>query len=125
MEGEFFASPICHDGILYTASNQGILYALDAGTGQLRWQRDLDIRSAVQGKSTEPANIYPSLTLAGNNLYVGNDVGEMLILKPGGQYEQISRATLGNGSGALPAPDGDTLLLRGNGVLYRIGNGKQ
>ena len=122
VEGEFFASPVCCDGILYCVSNEGTLYALDAKTGKLQWKRELEIRSASGKPGAEPANLYPSPILAGRHLLVGNDAGEMLLLVPGGQYKEAGRASLAGGSGATPVPDGDCLFLRGGRDLYCIGS---
>jgi len=121
LEGEFFVSPVCHEGILYTAINEGTLYALDASTGKIVWQKELEIRSAAGKSGTEPANIYPSLTLVGKYLLVGNDAGETLVLLPGNQYKEIARSYLDKGSGASPVADGELLFLRGGDRLNCIG----
>ena len=52
----------------------------------------------------KPANIYPSLALAGEHLLLGNDAGDMLVLKPGREYRQVSESYLDEGSGACPVP---------------------
>jgi outer membrane protein assembly factor BamB len=121
LEGEFFASPVYHDGRLYCVSNEGTLYVLDTVTGKLIFQHELDIRSASGKAGSEPANLYPSVTLAGAQLLVGNDVGEALILAPGGEYRELGRNFLERGSGASPVPDGDRLFVRGGDTLYCLG----
>lgn len=121
LEGEFFASPICHEGVLYCASNEGMLYALDAKTGEVLIEHEPEIGSASGKPGTEPANIYPSLALVGRHLLLANDAGETLVLVPGAQYQPIAHNYLYRGSGASPAPDGDCLLLRGDRDLYCIG----
>jgi outer membrane protein assembly factor BamB len=121
VEGESFASPLWHEGILYCASNAGNLYALDAASGKLLFKKALEIRSADPKRGAEPANIYPSLTLAGKHLLVGNDVGETLVLSPGRQYKEVARNYLDKGCGASPAVGADKLLLRGGANLYCVG----
>ena len=121
VEGESFASPLWHEGILYCASNAGDLYALDAASGKLLFKKALEIRSADPKPGAEPANIYPSLTLAGKHLLVGNDVGETLVLSPGRQYKEVARNYLDKGCGASPAVGADKLLLRGGAHLYCAG----
>jgi outer membrane protein assembly factor BamB len=120
VEGSFFASPLWHDGKLYCASNEGTLYVLDAGTGKMIYTKDVGIRSA-QGNGGEPANIYPSLALAGKHILLSNDAGEMLVLAGGNQYEEAALNRLGKGSGASPLPHGRTLLLRSGRFVYCIG----
>ena len=121
MEGNFYASPVCHDGLLYCANNEGLLYALDAKTGEIVWQQELQIPSASGLPGIEPANIYGSLTLAGRHLLLANDVGNTLLLAPGRRYEETAHNYLDAGSGASPVPDGKLLLLRGGKKLYGIG----
>ena len=109
-----------HDGLVYVASNAGKLFALDAKTGQAVLQTDLPIPSAG-GTSTSQANLYPSMTLAGKKLLVGNDAGNVLVLAPGNVYKELANNKLEEGAGACPVPDGKFLFLRGGELLYCIG----
>jgi outer membrane protein assembly factor BamB len=122
VEGEFYASPVCHEGILYCVANEGQLFAIDAQTGETIYQQELDIRSASGRFGAGPAEIYPSLALVGPHLLLSNDVGETLVLKPGRQYQEVARNSLASGSGASPAPDGPFLFLRGGGNLFCVGS---
>ncbi len=124
LDGEFFTSPLLWGGILYTASNAGVLYAMEAKTGKILWQKELEIRNASGKPGSPPGNIYPSPTLAGRRLLVGNDVGQMLVLVPGGEYRETARNRLDQGSGASPLPAGKRLFLRGGDKLYAIGGNK-
>lgn len=121
LEGEFFASPVWHGGLLYCVSNEGTLYALEAGTGRIVLEKKLQIPSAGPPPGMPTANIYASLTLVGERLLLTNDIGQSLVLAPGRQYKQVARNSLPRGSGASPAADGNVLLLRGGKWLYAIG----
>lgn len=121
LEGEFFASPLVHDGLIYSVANEGVLYVLEAATGKLVYQRELDIRAASGKSGGEPANLYPSPTLAGTRLLLENDAGEALLLVPGREYREQARNFLDRGCGASPVPDGRLLFLRGGDRLYCIG----
>ena len=35
LDGEFFASPIVHDGLIYSVNKKGLFYILDAATGKI------------------------------------------------------------------------------------------
>ena len=122
VEGTFYASPVCHEGILYCVSNEGNLYALDAKTGKLVYRQELDISSASGKSGGTPANLYASITFAGQYLLVCNDAGESLVIAPGRQYRKVSRNTLDKGSGASPVADGQLLLVRGGTKLYGLGS---
>jgi outer membrane protein assembly factor BamB len=125
VEGEFYASPVCHEGILYCVSNQGNLYALDAKSGALVYRQELDIPSASGKAGGPPANLYASLTLAGRYLLACNDTGDALVISPGRQYRKVSRNVLDKGSGASPVADGQLLLVRGGLKLYGLGSAGQ
>lgn len=121
LEGEFYASPVYHEGVLYCVSNEGVLYALDARSGKIVFRKELKIGSAGGMPGIEPANIYGSLTLAGNVMLLTNDIGETLVLAPDRQYRERSHNYLDKGTGASPVADGKLLLLRGGGKLYGLG----
>jgi outer membrane protein assembly factor BamB len=126
VDGECYATPVYHDGILYGASNDGILYAFDGKTGALVYRQELAMPSASGKLGGRVANLYASLILAGKYLLVCNDAGESLLIAPGRQYRQVSHNYLDKGSGASPVADGKTLLVRGGGKLYclcRAGQG--
>ncbi len=120
LEGEFYASPVLHEGVLFTASNEGTLYALDARTGKLLYQHNLEIRSAGGLPGMEPANLYGSFIIAGKHMLLTNDVGEALVLLPGRQYRECSFNYLDTGSAASPVAAGKQLFLRGSQSLYAI-----
>lgn len=122
VEGELFASPVCHDGLLYCVTNEGLLFVIDVQTGQTVYRHELEIRSASGKPGVQPANLYPSLTLVGKHLLLSNDVGETLVLAPGRQYREVGRNYLSSGCGASPAPDKSFLFLRGGGNLFCIGS---
>jgi outer membrane protein assembly factor BamB len=122
VEGELYSSPVYHDGILYCVSNDGNLYALDAKSGALVYRQELDIPSASGKSGGPPANLYASVTLAGQYLVVCNDTGASLVISPGRQYRKVSRNVLDKGSGASPVADGQLLLLRGGLKLYGLGS---
>jgi outer membrane protein assembly factor BamB len=116
LEGEFFASPVWHDGILYVVSNAGALQALDAATGKLIYRQTLDMPSATAG-----ANFYASLAIADGTLFVANDKGDTLVVRPGREFKLARRNTLDDGAGSTPTFDGRTLFLRAGEALYAIG----
>jgi outer membrane protein assembly factor BamB len=112
LPGDVIASPLLKDGMLFVIPSGSAEYrVLNAATGAVLLEKGLDLSPQV----------YPSLSLAGNHLFVGNDQGEMLVLEPGREYKQVRQNTLPEGSGASPAFAGPHLFLRGGAVLYCIG----
>jgi outer membrane protein assembly factor BamB len=125
VDGECYASPVYHEGILYGVTNDGIVYAFDGKTGALVYRQELAMPSASGKLGGRVANLYASVTLAGKYLLVCNDAGESLVIAPGRQYRQVSHNYLDKGSGASPVADGKTLLVRGGGKLYCLDGAKR
>lgn len=112
LEGTFYASAVFDKGLIYAVSNENKFNILDAKDGKILASKDLDL---------DPANIYPSLTLAGEYLFLLNDQGEALVLAPGREYKELKRNHLPEGHGGGPAFDGKHIYIRGGQNLYCIG----
>ncbi len=97
--------------IYYLKSNDAIVSAVDAGTGELRFgpQRLDGVRE-----------IYASPTAANGYIYFLGRDGGATVLRHGDEYEVAARNTLDDGFDASPAIVGDSLYLRGRNSLYRI-----
>jgi outer membrane protein assembly factor BamB len=64
-DGYWFSSLVVHEGLLYAASDQGVLSVLDAATGVVVYEESLKLRGST----------YPSISLAGDRIYVSSDSG--------------------------------------------------
>ncbi len=112
LPGDVIASPILHNGMLFAVvAGSGEYRVLDAKTGAVLLEKDLEL----------PPNYYPSLTLVGTHLLVGNDRGETLVLEAARDSKEVRRNQIPDGSGATPAPSGRDLFLRGGEFLYCVG----
>lgn len=121
LEGEFFASPVIYDGILYVASNEGAFHALDAATGTEIYKQQLDIASTTVMLGMSPGNLYPSLAVAGGKLFVSNDMGQTLVVQPGKEFKLLAKNYVEDRSGSNIVFDGQFVYLRGGEYLYCIG----
>jgi len=70
-----FSDPISAGGIIYAGNNDGIVYAIDAGTGQIKW-------SLGQGIAEHPAA--PEVTVANGVVYCGTPWGAFYALNASG-----------------------------------------
>jgi outer membrane protein assembly factor BamB len=120
LEGTFYASPVFDNGLLYAASNEGNFYVLDAKDGKIIATKELEINNA-SGRFNPPANIYPSLSIAGKFLFVGNDAAEMLVLEPGRDYKELHKNKLSEGSGGTPVFAGAYIYFRDGSDLICVG----
>lgn len=118
VEGEFFASALVHDGRVYAVDRAANYYVIDAATGKTLLRQTLKLAPA--GRAESP-NIYPSICLAGQHLFVGNDAGETVLLQPGDSLAVVALNSLPHGSGATPAFCGQRMFTRVSKVLYCIG----
>ncbi len=120
-EDEFFASPVFHDGLIYTAGNKGKFYVVDARDGKIVLEKELEIPN-MSGKPGVPVgNIYPSMSLAGGRLFFGNDRGDLIVAQPGRQWRQEQVNHLSATSGNTPIFIGSRIYLRGDDRIFCIG----
>jgi outer membrane protein assembly factor BamB len=108
--GYWFSSPVVHDGLLYAASDQGIFSVLDAETGEEVYEKRLNLGGAT----------YPSISLAGNRLYVSSDKGATVVLQPGREYKELARNQLETFRSSLVF-EGKRVYVRTAKYLYCIG----
>ena len=93
-----------HDGIVYAADLSGFLYALDARTGALHWKHDL------------LAAVWGSPYVADGRVYIGDEDGDIAILKAGKTKELIAEPNVGVSVYTTPVAK--------NGVLYVLGRNR-
>jgi len=118
LDGEFYASPVVHDGRIYTVDRAANYFVIDAATGKTLLKKTLEMPPA--GRSEAP-NVYPSICLAGKRLLICNDAGDATLLEPGDQGSVVARNALPGGSGGTPTLSGQRMFLRCGKVLYGLG----
>lgn len=118
IEGDFFASPVIHEGLIYIANADAVYHVLDAKTGKTVLKEALKLPPAGQHSAT--VLVYPSLALAGKHLFVGNNAGDTAVLKPGPKLEEVKLNSLSQGCGASYAFAGSSIFIRGGQWLYCI-----
>jgi outer membrane protein assembly factor BamB len=102
-------TPIIKDGLIYTVDTKNIFYCLDAKTGKEVYSKKLN-----QKYNSSP--IY-----AAGKIYFTSVKGETMILKAGNQFQIIAENKLPGEVYATPAIVQNSILLRTNNSLYRIG----
>lgn len=108
--GYWFSSPVLHEGLLYAANDQGIMTVVEAATGKVVYEQRLD-----HGGST-----YPSVSLAGNRVYISSDKGTTVVMQTGREYKELARNNLDPFRSSLVF-DGKRLYVRTLKYLYCIG----
>jgi outer membrane protein assembly factor BamB len=108
--GYWFSSPVIHEELLYAANDQGILTVLEAATGQLVYEQRLN----------HDGTTYPSISVAGDRVYVSSDRGTTVVLQAGREYKELARNKLETFRSSLVF-DGKRVYVRTQNYLYCIG----
>ena len=102
-------SPVLVDGQLYFVTDQGVATSIDALTGKVIWTKRL------------AGNYSSSPLYADGKIFVSSHEGKTLVIKPGPAYDEIAANSLDGKLMASPAVLDETLLLRSQSHLYRVG----
>jgi outer membrane protein assembly factor BamB len=108
------ASPVVHDGRIYTVNRAGVLVCGSTGDGNVLWQ--LRLKGAF----------WATPVLAGGHLYLANQDGLVHVVKLNGdqQGELVAENDLGEKILASPAVSGNAIYYRTEKHLWKIGGGQ-
>jgi outer membrane protein assembly factor BamB len=102
-------TPVIKDGLIYTVNTRNTMMCLDASTGEEIW-------------STHVTSNYDASPLYVNgNILFFSVKGEVLILNAGRKYEVVAESQMDSGIWATPAVLRNSVILRTQKYLYRIG----
>ena len=102
-----------HDGIVYISDLSGFLYALDAETGQKHWTHDTF------------AAIWGSPFVADGKVYLGDEDGDVEILKEGKTKQLIAKMNMGNTVYTTPVAKDGVLYVVSRTKLFALAKGAQ
>ena len=108
-------SPVVADGILYLVTDNGMISAFDALTGEVHYQ---------QQRLPELQSYKASPVAANGHLYIASEAGLATVVKLGKTYEVVATNKLGEHEVFISSPvivDGD-LCLRSQDELFCIGD---
>jgi hypothetical protein len=108
--GYCFPSPALHEGLLYAIDDRGIFSVLEAKTGKLVCEE----RVGLGGTH------YPSVSVAGNKVFLSSDNGATLVVKAGPKFEIVARNELEPFRSSLVF-EGSRMYVRTHKHLYCIG----
>jgi outer membrane protein assembly factor BamB len=100
-----------HDGILYAADLSGFLYALDARSGQHFWTHDL------------LAAVWGSPFVADGRVYIGDEDGDVAILKAGQTKQLLAEPSMGLSVYSTPVAKDGVLYILGRNRLFALEQG--
>ena len=100
------SSPMIVDELIYMVSDDGIISCVDVENGETLYRERV-------GSDYAASPIYAS-----GKLYFFSMKGDVLVLKPGRNYEALANSKFGSGFMASPAVSGGKLILRSKTHLY-------
>ncbi|HKY42359.1 MAG TPA: PQQ-binding-like beta-propeller repeat protein [Pyrinomonadaceae bacterium] len=109
----YVPSPILYGDYLYLTTDRGILTALDAKTGEVKYEG---------GRTPVPATFTASPVAFEGKILMTSEDGDTFIIKAGPKHEIIGTNSLGEAVYASPAIADGRIYIRGEKHLYAIGN---
>ncbi|MAE65494.1 MAG: hypothetical protein CMJ18_14585 [Phycisphaeraceae bacterium] len=108
-----YASPVIHDGLAYTISRRELMTVLDATTGGIVYEQQLNL------EGDKPNSAYPSVALAGDYVYVGSQSGKTIVVRAGRDFEIVAENRL-EAYRSSPVFQGRRMYVRGFKKLWCI-----
>ena len=112
------ASSLFVDGLIYSLTEGGGLIVNDAATGEVVYRKVLPMKPRTQYWDWAGASASP--TLAGKYIYLMDNQGTTVVVRPGRQYQQVALNLLEESSnGKDQAQNLTTLIFDGTRMYYR------
>jgi outer membrane protein assembly factor BamB len=102
-------TPVIKDGLIYTVNTRNILMCIDALTGKEVWSEHVT------------SNFDSSPLYINGNIFFFSVRGEVLVIKAVRKYEPVAKSQMESGIWATPAVLRNSVILRTQKYLYRIG----
>lgn len=112
--GPDIPTPVTDGTYFYSINDRGIVYCLDARTGQ----------QIYGGQRLRPGTYSASPVLAAGRIYITNEEGLTSVIKAGPKFEILAENSLNDYCLSSPAISNKRLYLRTTGYLYSIGEGQ-
>ncbi|MDP6360236.1 MAG: PQQ-binding-like beta-propeller repeat protein [Planctomycetota bacterium] len=114
----YVPSPVVVNGYMFWASEQGIAYCVEAGTGKVVYKERLQGQSRGGGRP-----FYASVVYGDGNIYAVSRTRGTYVFKASPQFEQVSQNILQDNSdfNASPAISNGRIFIRSNKSLYCVG----
>lgn len=109
--GPYMPTPLVYGDLLYACSNNGVLSAYNALTGERVYQQRLADRGGA---------FTASLVASDGKIYLSSEDGEIFVVKAGMKHELLSVNPMGEVLMATPAISDGMLIVRGLKNVYAI-----
>ncbi len=96
------------DGLIYYPDFSGFLHCLDAKTGEVYWVHDMF------------AATWGSPLLVDGRVYIGDEDGDLTVLKAGQELEVLAEINMGSSVYSTPVPANGVLFISNRNELYAL-----
>ena len=110
--GPYMPTPVVYGDVLYTCSNQGVLTAYNADTGERLYQERLGGKGGAFTSSPVASD---------GKLYLLSEDGDVFVVKTGPKYELLATNPVGEVMMASPAISDGLLIVRGVKHVFAFG----
>jgi outer membrane protein assembly factor BamB len=109
--GPYMPTPVVYGDLLYTVSNQGVVTAYQAKTGERVYQQRIADRGGAFTASPVAAD---------GKVYLSSEDGEIFVFKAGPKHELLSVNPMGEVLMATPAISDGLLIVRGINHVFAV-----
>ena len=109
--GPYMPTPVVYGDLLYTVSNQGVVTAYQAKTGERVYQQRIADRGGAFTASPVAAD---------GKVYLSSEDGEIFVFKAGPKHELLSVNPMGEVLMATPAISDGMLIVRGVNHVFAV-----
>lgn len=110
--GPYMPTPIVYGDVFYTCSNQGVLTAYNAKTGERLYQERLGGKGGAFTASPVASD---------GKIYLSSEDGDVFVVKAGPKYELLATNPVGEVMMATPAISDGLVIVRGVSHVFAFG----
>ena len=109
----YVVSPILYDDLLYLVNDRGVITAMDAGTGDIKYEG---------GRVPVPASFMGSPIAAEGKIFMTSEDGDTFVIRAGAKHEVLGTNSVGEPVYTTPAISNGRIYIRGEKHLFAIAN---
>ncbi len=107
----YVVSPIVYEGLLYLVNDRGVITALDARTGEVKYEG---------GRVPVPASFMGSPIAAEGTILMTSEDGDTFVIRAGPKHEVLATNSVGEPVYTTPAISNGRIYIRGERHLFAI-----
>jgi outer membrane protein assembly factor BamB len=107
----YVVSPLLYDGLVYLPNDRGALTALDAQTGEVKYEG---------GRVPVPASFMGSPIAAEGKILMTSEEGDTFVIKAGPKHEVLTTNSVGEPVYTTPAISNGRIYVRGEKHLFAV-----